>query len=126
MDEDKVLSREDIIQAADLGRPVPVEVPEWGGTVYVRQITAAERDQWEARIVAEGARPQNVRAGLLVYALADAEGKRLFADEDVTRLGRKSAKVLDRLFDVARRVNALGEEDLEELQSDFPKDQPAG
>ena len=43
------LSRTDILGAKDLGL-TPVEVPEWGGTVYVRSMTARERITWEGMI----------------------------------------------------------------------------
>lgn len=123
MSED--LDRDRILSAPDTTQPVPVEVPEWGGVVYIREITAAERDAWEMRFIGGGpGRTQNIRAGLLVYALCDREGKRLFADEDIGRLGRKSAKVLDRLFDIARRVNGLMVEDLEAARADFPAGRP--
>ena len=41
------LNREAILAAEDLPREL-VEVPEWGGAVYVRALTGAERDQFEA------------------------------------------------------------------------------
>src|SRR5688572_17981670 len=59
------LTKEQILAADD--RPtVPVETPEWGGTVYLRVISAMERDVYESEIV-EGKRVNydNIRARLL-------------------------------------------------------------
>lgn len=92
-----------------------VDCPEWGGTVFVRTLSAAERDRWEIRcedLKTKGLL-SNVRASLLVLTLCDADGKLLFTENDAVELGKKSAAVVDRLFDVARRLNGIGQEQVE-------------
>jgi hypothetical protein len=114
------LTKEAILAADDLGRE-KVTVKEWGGDVFVRAMTAAERDEWEAGLVSEPdggakARLRNLRARLAVLCVVDAAGNRLFGEGDADALGRKSAKALDRIFDVALRLNALGAKDVKELE----------
>ena len=119
----KLLSRDDILAADD--RPIErVPVPEWGGDVCVRSLSGAERDRWEQRFLknAPRARPvkgnpyDNIRASLCALAICDESGKRLFTSEkDVEALGKKSAAALNRVFDVARRLNGLSDDDVEEL-----------
>ena len=111
------LTRDEILRAADC-RPEPVSVPEWGGQVWIRPITAAERDRFEMRFhAAEGAgRYENLRAALVAMALADEEGRRLLADEDAAALGAKSAAVLDRLFDVAKHLAGIGPAEAQDLE----------
>ena len=46
----KALTRDEILGADDL-KTESVKVPEWGGTVLVRELTGAERDEWEASVV---------------------------------------------------------------------------
>lgn len=96
-----------------------VECPEWGGHVYVRTLEGQERDLFEQSFLdAAGNRKQivhNIRAGLLVRALCDQRGQRLFSDKDIARLGKKNAKPLDRLFDVAQRLSGLSDKDIEEI-----------
>jgi hypothetical protein len=113
------LTREQILNANDLPAE-DVEVPEWGGVVRVRALTGAERDAFEAAIIkVRGKRVdfhlENARALLVAMSVVDEDGNRLFSDEDVKALGRKSAAALDRVASVAMRLSGLTQEDLEEL-----------
>lgn len=124
----KLLSRDDILQASDL--PMErVEVPEWGGYVYVRTLTGAERDEYESSMLivrgsGRGAQAQvnmaNARARLCALAICDTDGSRLFSTEDVRALGQKSAAALDRIYSVAMRLSGLRPEDIEELTKNSP------
>jgi len=125
-----LLSREQILQAEDLVYE-DVEVPEWGGTVRVRGLTGAERDQFEASIVSLNGRQskvdtRNVRAKLAALTIIDEDGKRLFTDQDVRQLGLKSAAALDRVFDVAQRLSGLSDQDIEELAENLTGGQSDG
>jgi len=111
------LSKDQILAAEDLPRR-EAAVPEWGGGVWLRTMTGAERDAFEASLLAgaDGDRNlANLRARLLVRTLVDAKGNRLFADDDAGLLGEKSAAVLDRLFAIAQEINGLRAADVEEL-----------
>ena len=102
-----LLSKENILAANDL----PLEcigVPEWGGDVMVRTMTGADRDAFEASLIGKEGRMENVRARLVSLTLCDATGARLFTDAEVTALGNKSARALDRVFTVAQRINGIG------------------
>lgn len=121
-----LLSREQILQAEDLGFE-DVEVPEWGGTVRVRIMTGAERDAFEQSIVTRRGKDVNlnmvnIRAKLVATCLIDEKGDRLFTEKDVNILAQKSAVALDRVFGVAQRLNGLTEADVNELAVNF---QPA-
>ena len=64
----KILKRDEILQAADI-QVLLVSVPEWGGDVYVKGMTGAERDKFEASIVEQRGKAQtmnmaNIRAKL--------------------------------------------------------------
>ena len=52
---------------------------------------------------------------LVVICTVDENGDRVFTDEDVEAVGRKSANALDTIVSAARELNAPGEEDVEEL-----------
>ena len=115
------LSRDAILEAPDLAI-VDVEVPEWGGTVRVRALNVAERDAFEASCMKEkreGGKefdPRNVRAKLAALTLVDENGLRMFQQDDIKALGRKSAKALARVFDAATRLNGLSDEDVKSLE----------
>jgi len=115
----KYLNRDDILAVQDI-KIEEVEVPEWGGSVYVKGMTGTERDQFESSIVQQRGKSHNVnmvniRAKLSSQAICDRAGKRLFSDADVKALGAKSATALQRVFDVAQRLSGITSEDVEEL-----------
>lgn len=108
-----MLTKEIILAAEDLTRKA-LEVPEWGGAVYVRTMCGTERDEWE-KSLADVKDSANVRARLAVRCLCDEQGNRLFADADAEALGKKSGKILCRVFDLAIELNRLSPADAEEL-----------
>jgi hypothetical protein len=111
--------RDKIIGAADCKREA-VTVPEWDCTVYVRNLTAQELDGWQCETYAMNGSDvvvnrRNIRCRLLVRCLVDDTGQRVFADEDADVLGAKSTKVVERLYKVAERLNAVTAQDVEAL-----------
>ena len=127
----KILNRDDILAADDLVTE-EVEVPEWGGSVYVRTMTGAERSHFELEIVPgvgsgdNRVEMLNLREKLLVLVLVDEDGQRLFSDKDIKVLGQKSAAALDRLFTVAQRLNGLSAADVAELEKNSDSAQRNG
>jgi len=118
----KVLTRDAILGAEDLKRE-RVEVPEWGGAVFVQELTGQDRDEWESSIVSiQGTEAKidsrNLRAKLVSLCVVDEDGKRLFTTKDVQALGRKSAAALDRIVEVSKRMSALNDDTLENLGND--------
>jgi hypothetical protein len=119
----KMLTRSEILDAADLTREL-VEVPEWGGALYVRAMTGTERDAFEESIIDVRQNGKGVsatpvlaamRAKMCARCIVGEGGERLFTDSDIDALGAKSAAALDRVFAVAQRLNAMGQDDIEEL-----------
>jgi hypothetical protein len=111
------LTKAQILAADDLPRK-QVDVPEWGGSVFVRTMSGTERDAWEMSLVEfrEGQRIEhleNVRAKLVAFTAIDESGARLFTDSDVLALGRKSAKALDRVYEAAQELNRLDRRSIE-------------
>lgn len=108
-----MLTRDAILGAQDLN-VTRVEVPEWGGEVYLRALTLAEMQEVEAKQAeAKGAA---FVALVVAYGLCDAEGTRLFTtDEDVTALLTKSARVLRLLTRKCMAVNQLSQADIEDV-----------
>ena len=108
-----VLGRDAILSADDMGH-VPVNVPEWGGSVHVRMLTARQRDAFELWV--SGDTKENIRARLAVLCVCDADGKLLFSDDDADALGEKSGSAMDRIFDAAADLNKFSKKDTEELE----------
>ena len=111
-----MLTKESILKADDLPREL-VQVPEWGGSVFVRTLRGNERDNFEQSLVGKKQKMslENVRARFAVLTVCDESGTRLFTDADAKALGEKSAAALDRCFAVAQRLNGFSSDDVEDL-----------
>lgn len=118
-----ILTRDDILRADDIQAEI-VDVPEWGGQVRVKGLSGTERDRFEQDSIDQRGKANklnlaNIRARLLVLCLVDEQGNRLFQRSDIDLLGQKSAAALNRVFEVARRLSGLNQEDVEELAENF-------
>ena len=94
--------------------------PSTGSTVAATTTSGAERDDYEATIMrVKGTDTQvnlaNARAKLVAKACVDENGARLFSDDDVKALSKKSALALQRVFDAASRLSGLSKQDMEDL-----------
>ncbi len=117
------LDRAAILGASDL-KGESVHVPSWGGSVRVREMTGAERDEFNEALNAEGGRkPGMVSAALLVATCIDAAGNRMFGVEDMEVLRAKAASALDILTAVAVRINNLGPEAVDVAAKNSESDQ---
>lgn len=93
------------INAASDIKTEKVNVPEWRTDVYLKVMSGVERDAFEAGYSDQ--RMANFRERFLVVTLCDQAGERLFSDEQVETLGRRSSLVLARLFEQAWKLNML-------------------
>lgn len=107
------LNKEMILKAEDR-KTKEVDVPEWGGTVFVRMMSGNERDSFDQQVEGKYS-ASGVRAKLLVRCLVDETGNRLFTDDEFDSLGEKSAKVISRLSDEALELNRVTKGDVDEL-----------
>jgi hypothetical protein len=127
----KILSRDAILTAQDLTTEL-VNVPEWGGDVYVKSLTGSERDAFEGSLLSTDAKGKNkvtytnIRAKLVAKTVCDENGVRLFTDDDIKDLSKKSAAALQRVFEVAQRLSGLSDEDVKELTGELKNDQSEG
>ena len=125
-----MLTRDQILGADDLTRE-KVDVPEWGGFVYVRELTASEKDALDAEnYVLKGRDVQvnrrDFKARLLVRSICDDKGKTLFTLKDIQALGAKSLKAMERVAAVALKLSAMSEESQEELAGNLSGGQAEG
>jgi hypothetical protein len=111
------LNKDQILAAKD-GKYEDIDVPEWGGTVRIKCMTGSERDSYEASLYdLKGTEVklnrEDMRAKLLARVIVNEHGKRLFADGEIKILGEKSAPVLEKLHQIAQRINAISNESVE-------------
>ena len=67
----------------------------------------------------------NARAKLVVRALVDENGDRLFKDQDAGALGAKSGAVLDRLFDIVAEMSGISDTAVADAEGNSEPD-PSG
>lgn len=113
-----LLDRDAILALA--GKELPfkdVPVPEWGGSVRIRSMTAAERDRWEDdQRKRDENTVENIRARFIAACAVREDGTLLFTDAgDVEKLGGMAIKPIQRLFNAAMRFNGLTNDDFDEL-----------
>jgi phage-related tail fiber protein len=110
----KLLTKSAILDADDL-KHEDVDVPQWGGTVRVRTMTGAERDEFRNSVNAEGGvGVGRFAVALLAATLIDESGARLFTMDDIDQLAEKSATSIDKPAAMAMRLNGLGGAAVEE------------
>lgn len=112
------LSKDQIINAQDIFDE-EVFVPEWNGYVTITTMPAGERDEWESTMVTkkeDGTVEGNLanwRANLLSRTMINKKRRLLFPNpQDILALAKKSGKVIDRLYDIAAKLNGIGEKDV--------------
>jgi len=114
LNREKLLTREKLeVTKVDLGK---------GEFVYVRQMTGRERDTFEQSIISfdkAGEVERNTedfRAKLAVCTVCDANGDLLLKPEDVAVLSQSmSAARLEKIVEIAQKINKISAEDKEEL-----------
>lgn len=108
------LTREQILASRAERKPVPLEVPEWGGEVFVRVLSA--KDQME---LSEGIKPTEMPVKVIIHCLVDEAGEPIFADEDFETLAAEEFPIIMRIFAVVAKLNGLSTRELEEAVETF-------
>ena len=97
-----------------------VVVPEWRRRFRVGSMTAKQRGAYDARMAnsrkGKGGVPADFREWIVAHCVHDESRNRLFGDGDVAMLGKRSVAALEKLFEVACRLNGLSKEDAEEAE----------
>jgi len=145
-----MLSRDNILAQRGKLRTDVVEVPEWGGSVIVLEMSGTQRDQFEADIVTHGKNGntsmnlKNIRAKLVARTVVDpsdfdvmqqedgsiiatlkpgSKPHRMFTDLEVHDLGELSASALHRVFMASQVLSGITEADVKELVGELKNDQ---
>lgn len=98
------LNRDEILAANDV-EIHEVEVPEWGGSVLVRPLTAGDASKLG---------DEATTAVLVALSCVDEDGETLFTEDDIPALEKKSLAALKRVVEVVVEINGLTDEALQE------------
>lgn len=119
-----MLSKDQILNAKDI-KVEEIDVPEWGGSVFVRVMSGKERDAFERTIDdSAGNKRENFRARLAALVISDDKGSRLFDEKDIASLALKSALALDRVCKAGMHLNGVGADEVEELEKNSEETTP--
>lgn len=115
MSKEKILSVDEILEAPDIITS-QVYIREWGGSVKLRNLSAAEAIDFvrQHKDDKEGASAVEIVA----LCAIDENGERLFTKEKVQELKKKSFRAILKLQDEAMRINGMKEDSLEEAKND--------
>jgi hypothetical protein len=118
-----VLLTKQAILAADDIKMEPHDCPEWGGTVMVRALSGTDRDKYETELRREDPvtgkltlDTYNMRVRLAALGICDEQGQRLFGDDEVAALGKKSAAPINRIAERVSQMSGISKADVEELE----------
>jgi hypothetical protein len=107
-----LLNKQQIRDIDDLPTKI-IHVPEWGGDVKIKTMTADQRIEFENKN--RGAKTElETIINLVIYSCVDDNGSFLFDKGDYDLLATKSAKALMRVFNEALEMSTLTEKKLEE------------
>lgn len=83
----------------------------------VSEMGSGVRTEWELSITGRngGQNNKNMREKLLVYSIVDEDGKLVFDAKDIPKLAKYPSKAMDKVFEAAWELNAITNEDVEEL-----------
>lgn len=109
-----MLTKKEILSANDRSTIV-MEVPEWGGEITLGSMSSQDRDRYEEILTSpKSDKYDNIVAQFVAKSIMDENGDRVFEESDIIALGKKSGKVMLRVFMEARKLNDLTEEDVQE------------
>lgn len=117
----KALTREDwVSNPPNLGRE-RVEVPQLGGHLFCRKVTAKEFEDWQDDLLDQEKKPpaerQSPRALFVVLCACDGDGRKFFDQPtDVAVLGDRENDVLEYLWTEFRRINGLDRKSREDAE----------
>ncbi len=115
--------RETIFSADDITKEI-VEVPEWGVSVEIRAMTAAERAKLgESAMVGDKTNVGLMYALTVIASVYDpATGLPVFSDNDREAILSKSGSVIERLATKALGASGLTEKAVDQAGARFPQE----
>lgn len=106
-------------------KPVPVdlvefEIPELGGSVFIRGMTVVERSKFERQFRTRkgdtNERKMNeIRQRMLIACVCNSDGQQLLNEADVEAIGKQRADIVERLVNAAQIACGMSTDDMEDL-----------
>jgi len=121
------LTRDQILESKDFYLS-EVECPEWGGTVRVRSLSAAEFNTMGFGTLDKGGNvdarlSRDMMTKIASWGIIDADGNRVFSNKDVKVLGGKNYAPVNRVAEKILDMTYQNDEESEEDEEETPKNE---
>jgi hypothetical protein len=109
------LTPEEIFASRKGRKPERLEVPEWGGHVFVRVMSVNEQ-----LALFENVKDKDFPVSVLLHAVCDEEGKPIFSSpEHAAELANEDFPIVMKVFRVAAKLNGFSNKELEGATESF-------
>lgn len=115
-----MLDRNAFLSAKAMVPTEEVHLPELGGSVIVRGMTAKSRTAFEKQFQLSNGKPNKtkiaeIRERLVVACVCGEDGNTLFTEADIPSIGEMPASVIERLVGVSQKLCGMTQQDVEVL-----------
>lgn len=122
-----MLSKSEILNLGNARKTKVIHVKPWGDDVLIRGVSAGEMDHIEAIETAFEKDPLSItshlRARVCSYLIANGDGTRMFADDDIDKLNALPAQGLTIVYREGLKFNRrVTADELEKNSEPTPKD----
>ena len=107
-----ILGKDAIFGITDL-EYTELDVPEWGGTIRLQSLTGADANAIGA-MSQKDVFTSDALVRLVIMSVVDAEGNKVFTDDNRDELNKRNAQVLIRIGQAALKLNGLSKEAIED------------
>lgn len=112
----KFLNMDDILKANKL-KEKEVDVPEWGGSVKIREFTKSVQQQIrkEAKVASDDIDLDKMELLMFIHGVIEPQ----FTEEHYERLRQSSASAIDKVLREITLLSGLSEENVKEAEKKF-------
>ena len=119
-----MLNKEQILAVKDIEEK-KIKVPEWKGEILIKSLSSAERSEYYSFIQKRNkpgvgiSEISGIYEKLIVLGVVDANGDRMFSDDDIKKLGEKSPAVLTRIANEILAISGMGPDDVDKAEENL-------
>lgn len=89
-----------------------IELPEMGGEVYIKELTAGEREALEKQMQSQTDK-NAVRATVFVHSVCNADGELMFDVEDIEAIKQLPSRPVIKVFNRSNEINGITPEQVD-------------
>jgi hypothetical protein len=110
------ITADELLSIEDIRKPTKLFVKAWKRDVWILDPTAEMLRDWEAYCSLPPEKRGDIRARLVVKLVCDEEGNRVFRDDQVVAVGKKSAAAIKEISEFAADRMRVTDKDIEDYE----------